>query len=108
MPTAGTESAELFMRITDAPAGRPAALHKFCDRAKRGIVIFTSLLAGMNAAQAGVNKWTSVGPDGGLVLDLAFHPTDAATMYAATSGGLSTRRESRLRLSRYRSAYVGD
>ncbi|WP_241520905.1 VPS10 domain-containing protein [Steroidobacter cummioxidans] len=50
--------------------------------------MFTSLLAGMSAAQAGVNKWTSVGPDGGLVHDLAFHPTDPATMYAATFGGL--------------------
>ncbi len=87
MPIAGTESAELLMRITDALTGRPAALRKIRDRAKCGLVMFTSLLAGMNAAQAGVNDWTSVGPDGGLVLDLAFHPTDPATMYAATSGG---------------------
>src|SRR5688572_3162572 len=38
-------------------------------------------------AQAGSNTWTAIGPDGGRIHDLGFHPTDPAMMYAATAGG---------------------
>jgi uncharacterized repeat protein (TIGR01451 family) len=59
------------------PAGSTsAALHKFC-------LLFVAAQFGMaNLAIAGTNSWTSLGPDGGAISDLKFHPADSATMYA--------------------------
>jgi photosystem II stability/assembly factor-like uncharacterized protein len=52
-------------------------------------------------AQAGPERWTSHGPDGGLVSSIAFDPVDPKVMYAAgrgvfrsTDGGLSWIRRS--------------
>jgi len=39
-------------------------------------------------ASAGTNTWTALGPDGGYVYQVAFHPTDPAILYAVTPGGL--------------------
>jgi photosystem II stability/assembly factor-like uncharacterized protein len=39
-------------------------------------------------ASAGTNTWTPLGPDGGYVFQVAFHPTDPAVLYAVTPGGL--------------------
>src|SRR6476469_1721503 len=36
-------------------------------------------------ASAGVNTWTTNGPEGGNVLAFAFDPTNAGTIYAVTS-----------------------
>jgi photosystem II stability/assembly factor-like uncharacterized protein len=46
----------------------------------------TLLFSGL--ASAGINTWTPLGPDGGSVFQLAYHPTDPATLYAVTPGGL--------------------
>ncbi|HKF43290.1 MAG TPA: hypothetical protein VKG01_09330, partial [Thermoanaerobaculia bacterium] len=37
---------------------------------------------------AGVGEWTTGGPDGGAVLDLAAHPANPSTVYLATEGRL--------------------
>src|SRR5204862_3823027 len=42
-------------------------------------------LAGV--ARAGVNVWTTHGPEGGYVQTLAIDPASPATLYAGTSGG---------------------
>ena len=39
-------------------------------------------------AAAGVNRWTSLGPSGGYVQDLAVDPSDASRVFAATQTGL--------------------
>lgn len=39
-------------------------------------------------ASAGTNTFTPVGPEGGGVNDLAWHPTDPNIVYAATNGGI--------------------
>lgn len=39
-------------------------------------------------ASAGTNTFTPVGPQGGGVSDLAWHPTDSNIVYAATNGGI--------------------
>ncbi|GFE79462.1 hypothetical protein GCM10011487_14620 [Steroidobacter agaridevorans] len=39
-------------------------------------------------ASAGTNTFTPVGPEGGGVNDLAWHPADANIVYAATNGGI--------------------
>ena len=36
---------------------------------------------------AGVNTWTTNGPEGGTVVAFAFDPTNSATVYAGTNGG---------------------
>lgn len=37
---------------------------------------------------AGINRWTTQGPDGGRVFDLAFSPSAPSVVYAATDGGI--------------------
>jgi hypothetical protein len=48
------------------------------------IVAFGLLLAGY--AQAGINQWTSNGPEGGRISALAIDPTTPSTLYAGTPG----------------------
>ena len=43
-----------------------------------------SLIAGGRPAQAGINVWTSHGPEGGSVRVLAIDPTTPGTLYAGT------------------------
>src|SRR5262245_57794022 len=38
-------------------------------------------------ARAGLNQWTSNGPEGGAILSLAVNPLTPATLYASTNGG---------------------
>ena len=49
------------------------------------LVLFSSGLAGV--ASAGVNAWTTNGPDGGPIAALAIDPSNPATLYAGTEGG---------------------
>jgi hypothetical protein len=44
--------------------------------------------AGMGAAWAGTNVWTSLGPDGGDARSLVVDPNTSSTLYALTSAGL--------------------
>lgn len=37
---------------------------------------------------AGVNRWTSGGPEGGTILDFAFHPASPSTLYIGSHAGL--------------------
>lgn len=37
---------------------------------------------------AGINVWTSIGPEGGVIYTLAIDPTTPSTLYAGTTGGL--------------------
>ena len=46
------------------------------------LVLFCPSLAGV--ASAGVNTWTTSGPDGGPIYALAIHPATPATLYAGT------------------------
>lgn len=54
---------------------------------QRSLLVVASVFGIASGAVAGSNTWTALGPSGGAVYDLAFHPTEAATMYAATSAG---------------------
>ena len=36
-------------------------------------------------ALAGVNQWTSIGPDGGNIAALAIDPNNSSTLYVATN-----------------------
>jgi photosystem II stability/assembly factor-like uncharacterized protein len=40
--------------------------------------------AGSETAWAGINEWTSIGPDGGSIQALAIDPQNPATVYAST------------------------
>ena len=43
--------------------------------------------SGASLAEAGINVWTSSGPEGGLIRSLAIDPTSPSTLYAGTDGG---------------------
>ena len=47
--------------------------------------LFLVVLA--HPAAAGVDRWTAIGPDGGLIQSLAADPAVPGTLYAGTSGG---------------------
>ncbi len=58
----------------------------------RGFLQRVSLLAALGCflvrpAGAGINRWTNIGPDGGLVNAIAIDPTSPLTMDAAAGGG---------------------
>jgi photosystem II stability/assembly factor-like uncharacterized protein len=50
-------------------------------------ILLLGALSAASPAQAGVNWWTPVGPEGGWIADLAVDPQTKA-VYAATSGGV--------------------
>ena len=75
------------MQVTDSAAAVSVGLHNKVRETRRGLLLIASLLGVTNIASAGTNTWTPLGPDGGSVYDIEFHPTDAATMYVATSAG---------------------
>lgn len=50
-------------------------------------LLFMGFLATL-PAQAGVNIWTPIGPDGGRIEDVAVHPRNGQVVYAATRGGV--------------------
>jgi hypothetical protein len=50
-------------------------------------VALTLVVGGAGEATAGVNRWTSHGPEGGGVAALAIDPATPTTLYAGTSGG---------------------
>ena len=55
----------------------------------RGGVLFLGLLlASAGAAWAGVDVWTTGGPNEGPVVSVAVHPTTAGTLYVGTGGGV--------------------
>ena len=45
------------------------------------------VVCGVSLAEAGVNVWTSNGPEGGSISALAIDPTTPTTLYAGTQGG---------------------
>jgi hypothetical protein len=50
-------------------------------------VLVTTLVlfgAGSETAWAGINEWTSIGPDGGSIQALAIDPQNPGTVYAST------------------------
>src|SRR6266404_9556894 len=51
------------------------------------LVVVASLVLVADVATAGVNVWTSSGPDGGVVNALAVDPVTPATVYSGTNGG---------------------
>ena len=55
-------------------------------------VLLIGLLTLLIASQAGPVSagpyvWTSIGPEGGIILALAIDPTTPSTLYAGTDGG---------------------
>ena len=77
-------------------------------RASRGLVLiaFLSILGpASQTVWAGINEWTSLGPDGGGVRALAIDPQNPSTVYAvtfagvfkSTNGGASWRAANRIR-----------
>lgn len=69
------------MQVAKPAASMSAALHKYC-------LLFVAAQLGIaNLAAAGTNRWTSIGPDGGHIFDVKFHPADSATMYAIGTAG---------------------
>ena len=50
------------------------------------VMCATVILAGGHTAQAGINIWTTQGPQGGLIRALAIDPGTPGTLYAATNG----------------------
>jgi hypothetical protein len=46
------------------------------------------LVARAQTARAGINTWTSLGPDGVVVADLAIDPANPSTVYAGTNAGV--------------------
>ena len=53
------------------------------------VVLLLCFIAGAHAARAGVNIWTSHGPEGGSIGALAIDPITPTTLYAGTSGAVS-------------------
>ena len=52
------------------------------------IGLLTLLIASQaGPVSAGPNIWTSIGPEGGVILALAIDPTTPSTLYAGTYGG---------------------
>ena len=47
--------------------------------------LLAGLALGASLAQAGINEWTTHGPYVAYVDDLAIHPHDPSTLYAAAS-----------------------
>ena len=58
---------------------------------RRRLLAHVALLVGMlsmaSVVHAGVNTWTSNGPEGGEVFALAIDPVTSTTLYAGTQGG---------------------
>ena len=52
-----------------------------------GVAAATLVFLGFATAFAGVNTFTPLGPDGGPVDKVEFHPTDGAVAYLATASG---------------------
>jgi len=53
------------------------------------VLLFVALLCGCpSVAAAGINVWTSNGPEGGVVRALAIDPNMPSTLYAGTTGGV--------------------
>jgi len=53
------------------------------------LLSISAWLVGLHGAEAGVNAWTTSGPDGGTVYALAIDPQAPTTLYAGTRyGGL--------------------
>ena len=84
---------------TDGPAG-PSSLRgdsrcegfrarPFGRRPVRSWALLAALLvaSSVSPAGAGINVWTTNGPEGGLIVAVAIDPTTPSTVYAGTYGG---------------------
>ena len=84
------------IRAQEMPAGRVArygrARHVWRSSESALLLFVTLLLASTSeTAHAGINVWTSNGPEGGLVYALAIDPTTPSVLYA---NGNDTSRQS--------------
>src|SRR2546428_12495377 len=71
-------------RIVLIRFGLPSSLEfSWCFRS--AVFILVWMIAALSFA--GQDRWTSNGPEGGLIMDLAVNPSEPATLYAATFGG---------------------
>ncbi len=52
-----------------------------------GLLALAMSLGPSTPVSAGINAWTSLGPEGGWIYALAIDPTTPNTLYAGTSGG---------------------
>ncbi len=52
------------------------------------VVLLAFLATGSGTVWAGINEWTNVGPEGGIVRFLAVDPQNPSTVYAATRAGM--------------------
>ena len=52
------------------------------------LIVAGLLVCVATVAEAGVDVWTTNGPEGGSIFALAIDPTTPATLYAGTTGGL--------------------
>jgi photosystem II stability/assembly factor-like uncharacterized protein len=51
---------------------------------KTTVICTTLVMFGAGSAWAGINEWTSIGPDGGSIQALAIDPQNPGTVYAST------------------------
>jgi len=51
------------------------------------LVIFVGIASPASTLSAGVNVWTTNGPNGVIIWALAIDPANPATVYAGTNGG---------------------
>jgi photosystem II stability/assembly factor-like uncharacterized protein len=81
-------------RMTALAIPTAAALYQSCvahprrrSRAFLIAVLVLCCLGSTQSASAGVNAWTSIGPEGGTVKALAIDPASPTTLYAGTARG---------------------
>lgn len=76
-----------FETREDARVTRASILR---DRSFRRIAWFAIVLIGLAAhsAQASVNTFSQVGPEGGRIADVVYHPTDPSIVYVAGGPGI--------------------
>ena len=60
---------------------------RYWRRSFLAVLLCTVVSCLADPAQAGVDVWTSNGPEGGTVAALAIDPSTPATLYAGTLGG---------------------
>ncbi|HEY5809355.1 MAG TPA: hypothetical protein VIT67_15380, partial [Povalibacter sp.] len=60
---------------------------RYQDLRQRALATLVAALGFVNVAGAGINEFTPLGPEGGTVNKVEFHPTDASIAYMATANG---------------------
>ena len=60
---------------------------RYQELRQRALAALIAVLGFANVADAGINEFTPLGPEGGVVYKVEFHPTDASIAYMATANG---------------------